>query len=50
MVMNMMGQAIDQSMTIVNTHNLGRGIGIVTQTSVTDFGTDTTELVSYYIP
>ena len=50
MVMNMMGQAIDQSMTIVNTLNLGRGIGIVTQTSVTDFGTDTTELVSYYIP
>jgi len=50
MVMNMMGQAIDQNMTIVNTHNLGRGIGIVTQTSVTDFGTETTELVSYYVP
>jgi hypothetical protein len=50
MVMNMMGQAIDQNMTIVNTLNLGRGIGIVTQTSITDFGTDTTELVSYFIP
>lgn len=50
MVMDMMGQAIDQNMTIVNTLNLGRGIGIVTQTSVTDFGTDTTELVSYFIP
>jgi len=46
----MMGTAVDQAITLDNSYDLGYGIGIVSQSSVTDFGTETMKLVEYSIP
>ena len=50
MLLSLMGAAMEQAMTITNNHFLGYGIGIVSQTSITDFGTESMDLVSYSIP
>ena len=50
MLLSMMGTAMEQAMTVSNNLYLGYGIGIVSQSSVTDFGTETMNLVSYSIP
>ena len=50
MVMVILENPITQSMNIVNTKELGRGIGLVSQDSLSDFGPSTIELVSYFIP
>ena len=50
MLLSLMGTAMEQAMTITNNQFLGYGIGIVSQTSITDFGTESMDLVSYSIP
>ena len=50
MIMNVVGSNIEQSFSSSSTYELGRGIGIVSQVSISDFGTETVELVSYFIP
>jgi hypothetical protein len=50
MVMSMLGTVVEQGQSITNNTSFGKGIGMVTQTSVTDFGSATTGLISYHIP
>jgi hypothetical protein len=49
-VISVLGTAVEQGLTVTNNTIFGKGIGIVTQTSVTDFGPGTMELISYDIP
>lgn len=48
--MTIMGNSIEQPLNASGTHELGWGIGMINQTSTTDFGTDTLQLVSYFVP
>lgn len=50
MSLAIMGVTTAQSFSVVTNYEMGYGIGIVTQTSYTDFGTETTSLVDYSIP
>jgi len=50
LVLNMLGISTEQSFPASNNFNLGRGIGIISQTSTSDFGTSTMNLISYNIP
>lgn len=50
LVLNVLGTSTEQNVSVSNSYNLGRGIGIINQTSVTDFGTDVLQLISYNIP
>jgi hypothetical protein len=50
MVLSLMGTAMEQAMTLGSEMNLGYGVGIVNQTSTTDFGTEVMRLVEYSIP
>jgi hypothetical protein len=49
-VMNILGSSVDQDMAMGGTYEMGRGIGLIRQILNSDFGTDTLELVSYFIP
>ncbi|MGD8585906.1 MAG: hypothetical protein PVJ75_11190 [Chloroflexota bacterium] len=50
LMLSLMGTAVEQTISVDNNYELGYGIGIVDQSSVTDFGTETMNLVSYTIP
>jgi len=50
LVLNVLGTSTEQDVSASNSYNLGKGIGIINQTSVTDFGTSTLQLISYNIP
>ena len=50
MDMNVLGSQVEQTVNVSNLHELGWGIGIVRQSSTTDFGSETIDLVSYFIP
>ncbi len=50
MVLSVLGTAVEQGLTITNNTNFGKGIGMVTQNSVTDIGPGTMKLISYHIP
>jgi hypothetical protein len=50
MVMSILGSSVEQEFTVDGTYELGRGIGMVRQINVTDFGTESLELVEYFIP
>ena len=50
MVMSMLGTVLEQGQIVTNDTRFGKGIGMVTQTSVTDFGPATMALISYHIP
>ena len=50
LVLNMLGISTEQSFPASNNFNLGKGIGIISQTSISDFGTSTMNLISYNIP
>ncbi|UCG24012.1 MAG: hypothetical protein JSW55_18080 [Chloroflexota bacterium] len=50
MLLSMMGSAMEQALVMTNNYNMGYGIGIVNQSTISDFGTETMDLVSYSIP
>ena len=50
LVLNILGTSTEQNVSVSNSYNLGKGIGIINQTSVTDFGTGVLQLISYNIP
>jgi len=50
MVMTVLGNAINQNMSFVSNYEFGRGIGMISQSSATDFGPSIVQLVSYYVP
>lgn len=50
LMLSLMGTSTEQVIPIDNNYELGIGIGIVRQSSVTDFGTETMNLVSYSVP
>jgi hypothetical protein len=50
MIMNILGSSVSQDVNIDGSYELGRGIGMVRQVTSSDFGTDTVELVSFFIP
>jgi hypothetical protein len=49
-MLSLMGTSTEQVTTVGNSYTLGYGIGIISQSSVTDFGTETMNLVDYAIP
>ncbi len=50
MVMTILGNAMTQNMSFVSNYEFGRGIGMISQSSATDFGPSTVQLVSYFVP
>jgi hypothetical protein len=50
MVMTVLGNAITQNMSFVSSYEFGRGIGMISQSSATDFGPSIVQLVSYFVP
>jgi hypothetical protein len=50
MVMNILGSSVTQDLNIGGSYVLGRGIGMVSQETSSDFGTETVNLVSYFVP
>jgi hypothetical protein len=50
MVISVLGTAVEHGLTITNNTNFAKGIGMISQTSITDLGTGTMELISYHIP
>lgn len=50
MTMTVLGSAVDQTINGSGIFELGRGIGMVSQSNSTDLGTSTMELVSYFVP
>ncbi len=50
MVMTILGNAMTQNMSFVSNYEFGRGIGMISQSSATDFGPSIVQLVSYYVP
>lgn len=50
LLLSLMGTNTEQTISLTNDYDLGYGIGIIGQSSESNFGTDTMELVSYSIP
>jgi hypothetical protein len=50
LMLSLMGTATEQTFEVTNNYDLGYGIGMISQNSVTDFGTETMTLVEYSIP
>jgi hypothetical protein len=48
--MNVLGTQVEQTVNVSNLFSMGWGIGIVQQSSTTDFGSETTNLVLAHIP
>ena len=49
-VMDMMGNAVEQTQTLSTTFDMGWGVGIMHQAVQSEFGPATVELVSFYVP
>jgi hypothetical protein len=50
MVMAMMGESVENTMSTGGEMELGRGLGMLRQTSFTDFGDFTMEVTDIYVP
>lgn len=50
LMLSLMGTSVEQTIDINNRYDLGYGIGIISQASTTDFGTEMMKLVEYSIP
>lgn len=49
-LLDMMGQSVEQAQTLTSVYELGRGVGIMRQSVETEFGPSNVELTSFFIP